>query len=142
MIGLRGPLTEGSMDIPETEKLDVNALSTRSRSFFSLRPVRLFCYLSLSLFLFFFSPSYGLGATFDGKPPSLPRWFFPPFFSVGERKEKKKTISLIFHRVQGHWDNHSVKPTCFPTFTEYSVALSLALQSRRRIKGMPQHLSD
>lgn len=101
------------MDIPETEKLDVNAPSALSD------PTILLCLYIFFLFhSFSLSFSYGLGATFDGKP----QWSFPPFF--GRRKgREKKTISLIFHRAQGHWDNHPVKPMCFPTF-EYSVTHS------------------
>lgn len=50
---------------------------------------------------------------------------FPPFFGRGlGREREKKTISLIFHRVQGHWDNCSVKPMCFPYLPVFSHSLA------------------
>lgn len=101
------------MDIPETEKLDVNVPSALSDPTI---PPYLYPFLFHSFSLSF---SYGLGATFDRKP----RWSFPPFFDRRKGREEKKTISLIFHRAQGHWDNYPVKPMCFPTF-EYSVVRS------------------
>lgn len=49
-------------------------------------------------------------------------------FRPEKGKREKKTISLIFHRAQGHWDSHPVKPMCFPTF---ECIQSLARASKR-----------
>jgi hypothetical protein len=78
------------MDIPETEKLHVNAAPTSP----TLLPPC--CYFSLFLAL---PLSRSFGATFDENPPSPPALslFFPPLPSVkvGERKRGEKPLTSL-----------------------------------------------
>jgi len=75
------------MDIPETEKLDVNVPSAFSDPSIPLISLSHFLFFFLSLFLAFTQRSMENHRFYGG---------LLPFFWAGERKKGKKTISLIF----------------------------------------------
>lgn len=121
------------MDIPETEKLDVNAPSALSRLY---HPA---IFLSHSSCLFFSLSISLVRVALTQRSNGKLRWSFPPFFDRRKGREKKNSLANFPSRTRA-LGQPPYETDVLPHFRVFSRLF--ALQSERRIKGAPRHLLD